>query len=220
MKLNKTKSTGSTQSSVDEDEALLVEKIQAIHDHFQETTSSNNQEDTNCSFEDPIFEEINKAFKLGDTNEESNGSPIDQQLDSLMTSIMDELLSKEVLYEPLKELSTKYPKWLQEHSNDCNIESSASNSTSEQEELMAASQSEISGSTVPGKHRVLKKKRCTSCTASKTPYWREGWEKAILLCNACGIRYQKYKKYCLKCLSIARKDDKGRLHCPDCNEKL
>lgn len=105
-------------------------------------------------------------------------------------------------------------------SNDCNIESSASNSTSEQEELMAASQSEISGSTVPGKHRVLKKKRCTSCTASKTPYWREGWEKAILLCNACGIRYQKYKKYCLKCLSIARKDDKGRLHCPDCNEKL
>ena len=122
MKLNKTKSTGSTQSSVDEDEALLVEKIQAIHDHFQETTSSNNQEDTNCSFEDPIFEEINKAFKLGDTNEESNGSPIDQQLDSLMTSIMDELLSKEVLYEPLKELSTKYPKWLQEHSNDCNIE--------------------------------------------------------------------------------------------------
>lgn len=65
-----------------------------------------------------------------------------------------------------------------------------------------------------------KKKRCASCKAHKTPYWRDGWEKGILLCNACGIRYQKYKKYCLKCHSIARKDDKGRLHCPECNDKL
>ena len=65
-----------------------------------------------------------------------------------------------------------------------------------------------------------KKKRCASCKAHKTPYWRDGWEKGVLLCNACGIRYQKYKRYCLKCNSIARKDEKGRLHCPDCNDKL
>lgn len=64
------------------------------------------------------------------------------------------------------------------------------------------------------------KKVCSSCNTKKTPYWREGWEPTIVLCNACGIRYQKYKKYCMRCVSIARKDDKGRLHCPECLQRL
>ena len=65
-----------------------------------------------------------------------------------------------------------------------------------------------------------RKKRCSSCFVQKTPYWRDGWDDSVLLCNACGIRYQKYKKYCGKCFSIARKDEKGRLHCPTCSDKL
>lgn len=65
-----------------------------------------------------------------------------------------------------------------------------------------------------------RKKKCASCKVKKTPYWREGWDKSVLLCNACGIRYQKYKKFCLKCRCIARKDEKGRLHCPECQDKL
>lgn len=64
------------------------------------------------------------------------------------------------------------------------------------------------------------KKVCSSCNTKKTPYWREGWEPSIVLCNACGIRYQKYKKYCTRCVAIARKDDKGRLHCPECLQRL
>jgi hypothetical protein len=64
------------------------------------------------------------------------------------------------------------------------------------------------------------KKRCDSCGTRKTPYWRDGWEFGILLCNACGIRFHKYKKYCEKCHCIARKDEKGKLHCPVCFEKL
>lgn len=70
------------------------------------------------------------------------------------------------------------------------------------------------------RHGTARKKCCASCKTKKTPYWRDGWEKSVLLCNACGIRYQKYRKYCMTCLSIARKDEKGRLHCPDCLEKL
>lgn len=64
------------------------------------------------------------------------------------------------------------------------------------------------------------KKSCSSCGTKKTPYWREGWEPSVVLCNACGIRYQKYKKYCTRCVAIARKDDKGRLHCPECRLRL
>ena len=64
------------------------------------------------------------------------------------------------------------------------------------------------------------RKKCASCSARKTPYWREGWDQGVLLCNACGIRFHKYRKYCLNCYCIAKKDESGRLHCPKCHLKL
>lgn len=117
LQLNRTKPTDSAipQQAMSEDEELLAERIQAIHDHFQGTSANESL------FEDPIFEEISKAFD-SEPSGESSTNPIDQQLDSLMSGIMEEMLSKEVLYEPLKELSIKYPGWLKEHPDDGNIE--------------------------------------------------------------------------------------------------
>mmetsp|Transcript_8921 Transcript_8921/g.16581 ORF Transcript_8921/g.16581 Transcript_8921/m.16581 type:complete len:246 (+) Transcript_8921:88-825(+) len=37
------------------------------------------------------------------------------ELQSMVDSVMRQLLSKEVLYEPLREISAKYPKWLEEN---------------------------------------------------------------------------------------------------------
>lgn len=65
-----------------------------------------------------------------------------------------------------------------------------------------------------------KRKRCESCKTRKTPYWRDGWESGILLCNACGIRFHKYRKFCESCHCIAKKDELGRLQCPKCFDKL
>lgn len=65
-----------------------------------------------------------------------------------------------------------------------------------------------------------KRKRCESCGTRKTPYWRDGWGLGIALCNACGIRFHKYRKVCEKCSCIAKKDEKGHLHCPKCFDKL
>ena len=39
----------------------------------------------------------------------------DGELKDMVNGVMKQLLSKEVLYEPLKEISTKYPKWLEEN---------------------------------------------------------------------------------------------------------
>ena len=64
------------------------------------------------------------------------------------------------------------------------------------------------------------RKKCASCSVRRTPYWREGWREGVLLCNACGIRFHKYRKYCNECNCIAKKDETGHLHCPKCLTKL
>lgn len=71
-----------------------------------------------------------------------------------------------------------------------------------------------------GSGNISKRRRCESCGTRKTPYWRDGWESGILLCNACGIRFHKYRKICINCRCVAKKDEKGYLHCPKCFDKL
>ncbi|KAL8207751.1 hypothetical protein R6Q57_007163 [Mikania cordata] len=44
--------------------------------------------------------------------EELTGS---QELESMMEAMMQQILSKQVLHEPMKEIEEKYPKWLQEN---------------------------------------------------------------------------------------------------------
>lgn len=58
---------------------------------------------------------------------------------------------------------------------------------------------------------------CISCGATKTPYWREAWSSSVLLCNACGLRYSKFKRRCLDCSYVPRKEDKGSRVCTKCS---
>ena len=57
---------------------------------------------------------------------------------------------------------------------------------------------------------------CASCGATKTPYWRDAWGESISLCNACGLRYAKFKKRCSSCLYVPRKEDKTSRACTQC----
>lgn len=66
-----------------------------------------------------------------------------------------------------------------------------------------------------GKNSLLRKV-CASCGTSKTPYWRDGWN-CVPLCNACGIRYQKYRTKCQNCMYIPRKEDVASAKCAKCN---
>lgn len=58
---------------------------------------------------------------------------------------------------------------------------------------------------------------CISCGATKTPYWREAWANSVLLCNACGLRYSKFRRRCVDCSYVPRKEDKGSRACSKCN---
>ncbi|TNN83628.1 GATA-type zinc finger protein 1 [Liparis tanakae] len=60
-----------------------------------------------------------------------------------------------------------------------------------------------------------KVKVCASCCTRKTPMWRDA-EDGTPLCNACGIRYKKYRVRCVKCWHIPRKEGNSNSCCIKC----
>lgn len=104
------------------------------------------------------------------------------------------------------------------------IESLSSNSIRSMSPMSVPSSESSSKSYIPSTPAVrgtsTKRRRCESCGTRKTPYWRDGWESGILLCNACGIRFHKYRKLCENCRCVAKKDEKGHLQCPKCFDKI
>uniref|UniRef100_A0A3Q2QGU4 Zinc finger GATA like protein 1 n=1 Tax=Fundulus heteroclitus TaxID=8078 RepID=A0A3Q2QGU4_FUNHE len=56
---------------------------------------------------------------------------------------------------------------------------------------------------------------CASCCTRKTPMWRDA-EDGTPLCNACGIRYKKYRVRCVKCWHIPRKEGNSNSLCIRC----
>lgn len=98
--------------------------------------------------------------------------------------------------------------------NTSNHDSSFSNSNSP---------SELSASNVNQEIKKVVRKQlpngercCASCGATKTPYWRDAWGENISLCNACGLRYAKFKKRCSLCHYVPRKEDKNGRCCSQC----
>ncbi|XP_046714860.1 GATA-type zinc finger protein 1 [Silurus meridionalis] len=62
-------------------------------------------------------------------------------------------------------------------------------------------------------------KICASCCTRKTPLWRDA-EDGTPLCNACGIRYKKYRVRCLQCWNIPRKEASSNSKCLKCGDLL
>uniref|UniRef100_A0A3B4A3B4 GATA-type domain-containing protein n=1 Tax=Periophthalmus magnuspinnatus TaxID=409849 RepID=A0A3B4A3B4_9GOBI len=58
-------------------------------------------------------------------------------------------------------------------------------------------------------------KVCASCCTKKTPMWRDA-EDGTPLCNACGIRYKKYRVRCINCWNIPKKDGNSVSRCSRC----
>ncbi|XP_048788870.1 GATA-type zinc finger protein 1 [Lagopus muta] len=58
---------------------------------------------------------------------------------------------------------------------------------------------------------------CASCKTQRTPLWRAA-ENGTPLCNACGIRYRKYRRRCRRCWSVPRRSalPPPAARCPQC----
>ena len=72
---------------------------------------------------------------------------------------------------------------------------------------------------IPNPTLTAKVKTCASCKTKKTPLWRDS-EDGTPYCNACGIRYKKYRIRCSNCLYIPRKDEKLGNCCCLCGQRL
>lgn len=59
---------------------------------------------------------------------------------------------------------------------------------------------------------------CACCNCSNTPMWRDG-RHGMRLCNACGIRWQKYGLCCITCSYVPRKNERGNI-CKRCKTEL
>ncbi|XP_074836484.1 GATA-type zinc finger protein 1 [Carettochelys insculpta] len=96
-------------------------------------------------------------------------------------------------------------------SSDCPNQSQ----TSLARELCGASSSEEEQDALSGQSN----KCCASCQTKKTPLWRVA-EDGTPLCNACGIRYKKYRVRCFRCWNIPRKSGKSYSRCSNCGDRL
>ena len=65
----------------------------------------------------------------------------------------------------------------------------------------------------------VKVKTCASCKTRKTPLWRDS-EDGTPYCNACGIRYKKYRIRCPVCSYIPHKDENINNICCICGASL
>jgi len=65
---------------------------------------------------------------------------------------------------------------------------------------------------------------CENCGTFDTPQWRKGWQsdvlgRAVLLCNACGLKYHK-NQYCPYCHYVYGKEQEKQVNCSDCTDWL
>lgn len=96
--------------------------------------------------------------------------------------------------------------------NSVSLESISSGSSSEQTSMILNSEPKK----IVRKQLSAGERCCASCGATKTPYWRDAWGENISLCNACGLRYAKFKKRCSLCHYVPRKEDKNGRCCSQC----
>ncbi|CAH8381050.1 unnamed protein product [Eruca vesicaria subsp. sativa] len=78
-----------------------------------ESLSSKQLQPPPGSSDDALVEDWIKQF------EDLSGS---QDLESIVDTMMQQLLSKDILHEPMKEIGARYPKWLEEHESSLSKE--------------------------------------------------------------------------------------------------
>lgn len=102
----RTNSSPGEKESFEETIRRTMERMQASDANAANATHATSQPATGAESEDDMLSSLLKAMETGgDTNSE-------ESLSKVFLGMMEQLTNKEMLYEPMKELDSKYPEWL------------------------------------------------------------------------------------------------------------
>ncbi|KHN44068.1 Peroxisome biogenesis protein 19-1 [Glycine soja] len=106
----RTKKKGKQKASKD---SHVSEALNKLREQTKEALESISPPTADDLGKDALMEDWVKQF------EQLAGS---QDMESIVETMMHQLLSKEILHEPMKEIAEKYPKWLEEHKSSLSKE--------------------------------------------------------------------------------------------------
>ncbi|KAK9375935.1 Pex19 protein [Lipomyces chichibuensis] len=128
-----TTSTGSGPASIPKGQTpgkkadTLQETIARTMERMKESGQRVEKEITTTSEEDEflaaMMRQLEQSSGASGTGDQSLGS--DEDLSKMLAGMMEQLTSKEILYEPMKELDDKYADWLQKNRASLNPEDAA-----------------------------------------------------------------------------------------------
>jgi peroxin-19 len=97
------KSASAAEASFQETIRRTMERMQSSGDQATAAAASGAEED--------LMSELMKQLSSGDLNGEGS----EEEFSKMLMGMMDQLTNKEILYEPMKELSDKFPQWLEKN---------------------------------------------------------------------------------------------------------
>lgn len=107
----KSQSTSKEKSNIDSasDEDPFQKAIRQAMDKLKSSDDALKADSQNLSQDDTLDNLLSSLRDLNLEGEDGEG------LESMLENMMSQLMSKEILYDPLKELDTKYPEYLAKH---------------------------------------------------------------------------------------------------------
>ena len=97
------KSASAAEASFQETIKRTMERMQSSGDQATAAAASGAEED--------LMSELMKQLSSGDLNAEGS----EEEFSKMLMGMMDQLTNKDILYEPMKELSDKFPQWLEKN---------------------------------------------------------------------------------------------------------
>ncbi|XP_042581176.1 LOW QUALITY PROTEIN: GATA-type zinc finger protein 1 [Cyprinus carpio] len=148
-----------------------------------------------------LLESVNKDRRRKQSRPERSPDPQDPGVQGVTFSMAPQLDAGQSRLIITSNYSEEIRHWRRSRSSRCRTQRSSS--SEEESDPCALSRS----------------KMCASCRTRKTPLWRDA-EDGTPLCNACGIRYKKYRVRCQQCWNIPKKDANTNSTCLKCGDVL
>ncbi|KAI8904019.1 Pex19 protein [Gorgonomyces haynaldii] len=109
------------EDSSDTQEALqaAIEMTAKPKESFQDTIAQtmSKLKDSEQQVKEKVEQDIKIADPMEQMMKELEGLMESGDFDDVFTNLMKELVNKELLFEPMRDLNSKYPEWLEEHKN-------------------------------------------------------------------------------------------------------